>query len=44
MRYVIFVIDDGKFRRAFSFTSTPLDDAIRATAAWYKAAMARESA
>lgn len=39
-----FVMDDSKFRRAFDFTSTPLEDAIRATAAWYKAAMAREGA
>jgi nucleoside-diphosphate-sugar epimerase len=30
-----FVVDDGKFRRAFGDHATPLEDAIRTTLAWY---------
>ncbi|WP_432833125.1 NAD-dependent epimerase/dehydratase family protein [Dactylosporangium sp. CA-092794] len=30
------VVDDGKFRAAFGDLSTPLDDALAATLAWYR--------
>jgi nucleoside-diphosphate-sugar epimerase len=32
------VVDDGKFRNAFGDRSTPLDEALAATLAWYRAA------
>ena len=32
-----FVVDSGKFERAFGVTATPIEDAIKATVAWYRA-------
>jgi nucleoside-diphosphate-sugar epimerase len=32
-----FVIDSGKFERTFGVKATPIEDAIRATVAWYRA-------
>jgi hypothetical protein len=32
-----FVVDSGKFERAFGVVATPIEDAIRATVAWYRA-------
>lgn len=31
------VVDSGKFERAFGWSATPLPEAIRATAAWFRA-------
>jgi nucleoside-diphosphate-sugar epimerase len=36
-----FVVDSGKFERAFGMKATPLQDAIKATVAWYRAHPAR---
>jgi nucleoside-diphosphate-sugar epimerase len=33
-----FVVDSSRFTRTFGLSATPLDDAIRATLAWYRAA------
>lgn len=32
-----FVVDSGKFERAFGVKATPIEEAIRATVAWYRA-------
>jgi len=32
-----FVVDDSRFTAAFGSHATPLDDAIDATVAWYRA-------
>jgi nucleoside-diphosphate-sugar epimerase len=32
-----FVVDSSKFERAFGVKATPIEDAIRATVAWYRA-------
>ena len=32
-----FVVDAARFERAFGLRPTPLDEAIRATVAWYRA-------
>jgi nucleoside-diphosphate-sugar epimerase len=38
-----FVVDSSRFTRAFGLASTPLDDAIRATLAWYRQVTAARS-
>jgi nucleoside-diphosphate-sugar epimerase len=38
-----FVVDSSRFMRAFGLASTPLDDAIRATLAWYRQVTAARS-
>jgi nucleoside-diphosphate-sugar epimerase len=37
-----FVVDSGKFERAFGVQATPIEEAIRATVAWYQAHPARK--
>jgi nucleoside-diphosphate-sugar epimerase len=38
-----FVVDSSRFTRTFGLASTPLDDAIRATLAWYREVMPTRS-
>ncbi len=34
----LFVVDDGKFKRAFGDVSTPLEEGLEQTLMWYKQA------